>query len=210
MILFLLLIIPLAASPLTFFLRRRSAMEMVNLVAFAVLLCLAATLGIQVLRSGSVSLWNGFFCADALSALVVLLTSFVAFVCSIYAVGYFRHDETHGIFQERKEDLRAPLAVPRLREYYSLTPLFVFSMVLVALANNLGILWVAIDRVYLGADLGLRATYRDGEQLRPIRRLAANSGHGSPWKDSRRSGTWERWITGRAGRERFWNEYDCL
>src|SRR6202043_1121244 len=62
----------------------------------------------------------------------------------------------------------------------------------------------------MGADLGLRATYRDGEQLRPIRRLAANSGHGSRWKDSGSSGTWAGWITGRADRERFWNESDCL
>src|SRR5467141_3048757 len=63
----------------------------------------------------------------------------------------------------------------------------------------------------MGADLGLRATYRDGEQLRPIRRLAANSGHGSPWKDPGRS--WDLgglWITGRAGWEGFWNESDCL
>src|SRR6202521_909401 len=62
----------------------------------------------------------------------------------------------------------------------------------------------------MGADLGLRATYRDGEQLRTIRRLAANSGHGSPWKDPGRSGTWADWITGRAGRERFWNESDRM
>src|ERR1700726_4391258 len=66
------------------------------------------------------------------------------------------------------------------------------------------------DRTYLGADLGLRATYRDGEQLCPIRRLAANSGHGSPWKDPGRSGTWADWIAGRARRERFWNESDRL
>src|SRR6266436_1605213 len=39
------------------------------------------------------------------------------------------------------------------------------------------------DRIYLGADPGLRATYRDGEQLCTIWRLAANSGHGSPRKD---------------------------
>jgi hydrogenase-4 component F len=150
MILLWLLIVPLIASPVAFFLRRRSAMEVVNLVAFTVLLGLAAALGVRVLRSGPVSLWNGFFYADALSALVVLLTSFVALACSIYAVGYFRHDEKNGIFQE-KEELRAPLAVPKLREYYSLTPLFVFSMVLVALANNLGILWVAIEGTTLAS-----------------------------------------------------------
>jgi len=150
MILLWLLIVPLAASPLAFFLRRRSVMEVVNLAAFAILLCLAAALGFQVLRSGPVSLWDGFFYADDLSALVVLLTSFVALVCSIYAVGYFRQDERNGIFRE-KQELPTTLAIPKLRVYYSLTPLFVFSMVLVALANNLGILWVAIEGTTLAS-----------------------------------------------------------
>ena len=103
MILLWLLIVPLAAGPLAFFLRRRPAMEAVNLVAFAIVLCLAAALGVQVLRSGPVSLWDGFFYADALSALIVLLTGFVALVCSIYAVGYFRHDERNGVFLEKQD-----------------------------------------------------------------------------------------------------------
>ena len=72
-------------------------MEVVNLAAFAILLGLAAVLVAQVLRSGPVSLWDGFFYADALSALVVLLSAFVALVCSIYAVGYFRHEERNGV-----------------------------------------------------------------------------------------------------------------
>jgi hydrogenase-4 component F len=150
MILLWLLIVPLVASPLAFLLRRRSAMEVVNLAAFVALLGLAAALGVRVLRSGPVSLWNGFFYADALSSLVVLLTSFVALVCSIYAVGYFRHDERNGVFQEG-EELGGGRAVNKLREYYTLTPLFVFSMILVALANNLGILWVAIEGTTLAS-----------------------------------------------------------
>jgi len=61
MILLWLLIVPLAASPLAFFLRRRRLMEAVNLAAFAILLCLAAALCVRVLRSGPVSVWDGFF-----------------------------------------------------------------------------------------------------------------------------------------------------
>lgn len=150
MILLWLLIVPLAAGPLAFFLRRRQLMEMVNLGAFAVLLCLAAALGVRVLRSGPVAVWDGFFYADALSALIVLLSAFVALVCSIYAVGYFRHDERNGVFREG-EELGGGRAVNKLREYYALTPLFVFSMILVALANNLGILWVAIEGTTLAS-----------------------------------------------------------
>ncbi len=125
-------------------------MEFVNLAAFAVLLGLAGMLGFRVLRSGPVSLWNGFFYADALSALVVLLAAFVALACSIYAIGYFRQDERDGAFQQ-DEELVGRLAVHKLREYYTLTPLFVFSMILVALANNLGILWVAVEGTTLAS-----------------------------------------------------------
>ncbi len=150
MILLGLLIVPLAAGPLAFFLRGRRAMEMVNLAAFAILFGMAVVLVAQVLRTGSVSLWNGFFYADALSALVVLLSAFVSLVCSIYAVGYFRHEESHGVLQEA-EEVGGRLGVHKLREYYTLTPLFVFSMTLVALANNLGILWVAIEGTTLAS-----------------------------------------------------------
>lgn len=168
MILFFLLIVPLIASPLAFFLRKRPLMEAVNLVAFAILLCLAAALGIRVLRSGPVSLWDAFFYADALSALVVFLSAFVAFVCSIYAVGYFRHDERNGVFRE-EEQARGWFAVHKLREYYTLTPLLVFSMILVALANNLGMLWVAIEGttlasvflvMFYGRDTSLEAAWK--------------------------------------------------
>src|SRR5450631_4180409 len=150
MILLGLLIVPLAAGPLAFFLRRRHMMEVVNLAAFAILLGLAAVLVAQVLRSGPVSLWDGFFYADALSALVVLLSAFVSLVCSIYAVGYFRHEEGSGVLHAA-EELGGRFAVDKLREYYALMPFLVFAMTLVGLANNLGILWVAVEGTTLAS-----------------------------------------------------------
>ncbi len=125
-------------------------MEVVNLAAFGLEMCLAFMLAAKVLRSGPVSLWNGFLYADALSALTVLLSAFVALVCSIYAVGYLRQDERDGVFQD-DEELAGRFVVHKVREYYTLTPLFVFSMILVALANNLGILWVAVEGTTLAS-----------------------------------------------------------
>ena len=168
MILLALLIVPLIAGPLAFFLRERPRMEAVNLIAFGVEFCLAVALAARMLRSGPVSLWNGFFYADALSALTVLLCAFVALVCSIYAIGYFRHDEKCGILEEA-EEVGGRLAIHKLREYYTLTPLFVFSMILVALANNLGMLWVAVEGttlasvflvMFYGRDTSLEAAWK--------------------------------------------------
>ena len=168
MILLWLLIVPLAAGPLAFFLRGRPRMEAVNLTAFGIELCLAVALAARVLRDGTVSFLDGFLYSDALSALTILLSAFVALVCSVYAVGYFRHDERSGVLQEA-EKAGGRLALDKLREYYTLTPLFVFSMILVALANNLGMLWVAVEGttlasvflvVFYGRDTSLEAAWK--------------------------------------------------
>jgi len=140
------LIVPLAAGALSFVARRRRLMESVNLVAFAALFILAVALVGQVLRAGVISGWNGFLHADSLSALVVLLTAFVGLVCSIYAVGYFREDERNQVFEGGSA---GAIAGSTLRKYYALTPLFVFSMLLVALADNLGVMWVALEATTL-------------------------------------------------------------
>src|SRR5690242_6571348 len=148
MLVFAILAIPLAAGAVSFAARSRRAMEAINLAAFAVLFLLAMDLAGQVLRAGSVQLWNGFLAADSLSALVVLLTAFVALACSIYAVGYFRDDERNQVLET---NVRGAATISSLRKYYSLTPLFVFSMLLVALANNLGVMWVAIEATTLAS-----------------------------------------------------------
>jgi hydrogenase-4 component F len=138
MILLLILAVPMSAGAYSFVCRKRAQMEAANLGSFTVLLLLSLWLAARVLREGSVTLWDAFFAADALSALVVLLTALVAVACSAYAIGYFRDDERKGVFEEA-----AP--VERLRKYYTLTPLCVLAMLLVALANNLGVMWVAIE-----------------------------------------------------------------
>ena len=137
MILLLILAVPLAAGVMSLAARKRAAMEKINVSAFALVLALAGILVAQVLRDGSVSIWDGFLQADSLSALVVLLTAAVALACSVYAVGYFRDDEPDHI------------TASEVRKYYRLTPLFVFAMLLVAVSNNLGVMWVATEATTL-------------------------------------------------------------
>lgn len=150
MILLGLLIVPLVAGPLAFLLRRRQRMEVVNLIGFVILMGLAVVLVADVLCYGAISLWNGLLYADALSALVIFLSAFVALACSIYAVGYFRYEERSGALQAAEEE-GGQFAIDKLREYYTLMPLLVFAMILVALANNLGILWVAVEGTTLAS-----------------------------------------------------------
>jgi hydrogenase-4 component F len=146
MILLAILAVPLAAGALSFAARKRTVMEAINLGAFGVVFVLAIALVRTILRTGSISAWNGFLYADSLSALVVLLTALVALICSVYAVGYFRDDQRNNVFEE---DLPGNVTISKLRKYYALTPLFVFSMLLVALADNLGVMWVAVEATTL-------------------------------------------------------------
>jgi hydrogenase-4 component F len=148
MILAWVLAVPLAASVLSVVSPKRAAMEAINVASFALTFLLAMLLASKVLAAGSVSLWDGFLYADSLSALVVLLSSAVSLVCAVYAVGYFRNDEESGALDE-EDGVRNGLA--KLRRYYALTPLLVFSMLLVALANNLGVMWAAIELTTLAS-----------------------------------------------------------
>jgi len=142
MLLTLLIIIPLLAGLLCLVAGSRESWERLNLAAFIGCAGLAAWLGREVIQRGRVSALGGFLQADALSALVVGLTSFVALVCAVYAVGYFRRDLSEG-----------RITTKQLRLYYVLTPVFVSAMLLAPLADNLGVMWVAIESTTLASVL---------------------------------------------------------
>jgi len=163
MILAFLLAVPLAACAACAVSRRRPVLEAVNVSAFALTFLLALAVAAQVLRSGAISLWNGFLYADSLSALVILLNASAALACSVYAVGYLREDERSGALDD---DAGGNTGVSntgvsntgvsntggfKLRKYYALTPLLVFSMLLVCLANNLGVMWAGVELTTLAS-----------------------------------------------------------
>jgi hydrogenase-4 component F len=148
MVLILLLVVPLAAAVAALAARRRGVMEGINLAASLLTLVLALSLTGSILETATVFALGELLYADALSSLVVLLIAFVYVVCTVYAVGYFRDDEKSQVFEE---DPPGTLLISKLRKYYALTPLFVASMLLVALSNNLGIMWVAIEATTLAS-----------------------------------------------------------
>jgi hydrogenase-4 component F len=153
MLLLCLLLLPLITGAICAATQSPRALERLNLVASAGLFALSIILGRRVLEEQTVAAFGGFLYADALSGLVVALTGFVSLVTSIYAVGYFRRDLQSG-----------RIAAKQFRRYYTLTPLFTFAMVLVALANNLGVMWVAIEGTTLASVL-LIAFYNEKTSL---------------------------------------------
>ena len=138
------LCVPLVVGLLCLFARPRGLVESLNIAGFVSVLVLGVRLFRSVLTNGgnAVSAWDEFLRADALSAWMVLLISIVSLATSLYAVRYFRRDLADATVTER-----------RFREFYVLTPLFATGMFLVVLANNLGVMWIAVEATALSSVL---------------------------------------------------------
>jgi hydrogenase-4 component F len=77
---------------------------------------------------------------DGLSALVLVLTAFVGVLAGLYAVGYLERNERAGFVSAR-----------RRTELLALIPAYLAAMLLVAVSNNLGILWIAVEATTLAS-----------------------------------------------------------
>jgi hydrogenase-4 component F len=144
MLLTSILCVPLAIALACLVARPRPVVESLNIAGFVSVLLLGTKLFKTVLANNreAVTEWEGFLRADALSAWMVLLISVVSLATSLYAVRYFRRDLAD-----------AALTGRRFREFYVLTPVFATAMLLVVLANNLGVMWVAVEATALSSVL---------------------------------------------------------
>src|SRR5713226_3768865 len=142
MLLTLILLVPLLAGLFCLVVPSRRLMEGLNVLAFAAALALSVRLLHQVVARNLVSEWGEFLYADALSAWMVLLISAVSLGTSLYAGRYFRRDLAAGT-----------ATAGRVRQFFVLTPWFATGMFLVVLANNLGVMWFALETTALASVL---------------------------------------------------------
>jgi len=141
----LLILIPFLAAAVCWRIRNRVWLERVNVASAIGTLVVAMFDALAVRARGVIESPGGLLRADALSAVVVVITAFVTFVCAVYAVGYLREEQRLGLATDRL-----------LHRYYTLTPVFVGTMMAVPLMNNLGLLWVAIESTTLASVLLVR------------------------------------------------------
>ncbi|MBI4819925.1 MAG: hydrogenase 4 subunit F [Deltaproteobacteria bacterium] len=106
-----------------------AALDVLGSLAVAILSCLIAK---EVLRTGVLS--AGVLRADALTAIFLLLISLLALSTSIYTVGWMKEELAEGAMHEA-----------HLRYYYALVHGFIGTMLCTVLADNLGVLWIAME-----------------------------------------------------------------
>lgn len=93
-----------------------------------------------VFVEGSVVALNDWLHVDALAAVFLMIVSVVGFLVGIYSLGYIRNDVRTGEMDERAVSM-----------YYALFNLFLFTMLLVVTANNIIMMWVAVEATTLGS-----------------------------------------------------------
>lgn len=134
----LLLGLPITGGVLSALLRRRRKQELVALATTGLTFGSALWLGIRVFEHGPLSSPNGLLYSDALSAYLIMIVSGSAFLTAVYSIGYL-----HSHIRKRN------VQPGQLRLYYSLLNIFLFTMLLVLLSNNLGFLWIGSEATTL-------------------------------------------------------------
>ena len=151
--LLILLGVPLAAGLLLAVVGHREFAAEINAVMSFLTFVAAAFLTAEIIRDGPIMVWDEAFFIDSFNVFLVALTAFVGFTTSLFSRPYMRNEQHAG-----------KLTPMRLRLYHSMFQLFMFTMLLALLTNNMGILWVAMEAATLTTVL-LVSLYRTPASL---------------------------------------------
>ena len=113
--------------------RDRRVLAAIDIAGSSVILALALVLAGEVGTAGPVSAL-GALRADEVTVIFLLLIAFLALTVSICTVGWMRQALA-----------RSEIKAHRLHYYHALVQAFIATMLVTVLADNLGILWIAME-----------------------------------------------------------------
>ena len=126
-------LIPVVVGLGMLLLRDRRLLAALDMGSSLAILALAAVMAGKVVAFGPLSA-AGSLRADAVTVVFLLLIGFLAVAVSISTVGWMRQALA-----------RAEMRADRLPYYYALVQGFIATMLVTVLADNLGILWIAME-----------------------------------------------------------------
>ena len=131
---------PLATAAIGAIPGPRRPKEAVFLGGLAATFVLALATAGRYLAGETPAAFGGALRVDGLSALVLVLTAFVGLLSGLYSVGYLERNERSGFVSARQRT-----------ELLALVPAYLAAMLLVAVSNNLGVLWIAVEATTLAS-----------------------------------------------------------
>jgi hydrogenase-4 component F len=150
-------LVPLAVGLAMLLVKGRRALATLDVLGSLAVLGLTIAVARAVARHGAVTAL-GVFRADDLAVIFLLLVGLLAVAVAVATVGWMRHEVARG-----------EMHAERLRFYFALVHGFVATMLVTVLADNLGILWIAMEGTTItsallvgfhGDKLGLEAAWK--------------------------------------------------
>jgi hydrogenase-4 component F len=141
------LLIPALAAVLLAALPRYRITARINVLATTLTLVCALSLFLRRPASGP------YLLVDDLNGTFIVLTAFVGFTTSVFSASYIGHELEIG-----------RLTLPFVRFYHAMYQVLMFAMNLALVANNIGLMWVAIEIATLTTVL-MVGIYRTHEAL---------------------------------------------
>jgi hydrogenase-4 component F len=134
--------LPLILAALYWIIPSEKLLHATNLAGGLLMLAMAGWITQKVSAIGPLNhSWLGYyFYLDALSILVLDTILAVGFMVCVYSVGYLQI-----------ELAESKIGMNQVRLYYSLTYVFIFTMILVVTTQNLGLMWIAIEATTLAS-----------------------------------------------------------
>lgn len=141
----LLLLAPLGAAILAFVSRwfgngARGLATLFHVIGIVLVLVSSAAAAWIVLGHGAIGSTGNWLHVDALGAVFIALIGVVGFMTGVYSIGYMGHEVDEG-----------EVSIGGLCTYYGFFNLFMFTMLLAATANNVIMMWVAVEATTLGS-----------------------------------------------------------
>jgi len=133
-----LLIIPIITAIVCYLIKHKRLTEIVSTAGAVAMTGICVYLAYVVFTSGPIS--DSLWYVDALSAYMLVIISTIGLAAAVYSIGYLSHE-----YDEKKIDLN------RIRYYYLFFHVFIFTMLLVCITPNLGIMWIAIEATTLAS-----------------------------------------------------------
>ncbi len=147
------MVLPILTSIFCLFASNRRIIEWIHIVGSVLTTAMGLWIVYDIMVYGRITSKNQLFSVDALSAIVISIIAIVGLTCALHSIGYVRNEQLHGMFVQTQ-----------VRNYYFWFHLFIATMMMVTIFNNMGLLWVSIEATTIVSSF-LIAVYRKGEAL---------------------------------------------
>lgn len=138
----LLLLIPLITATIFWTTNNKRYLHFINAIGAALILVVSVFVIMQVMDKNAVTvdIFNNIIYIDSLSGIILLVISTIGFLVAIYSISYMN--------EELKKKV---VSLQKLKIYYSLLFVFMFSMLLTICTQNIGLMWISIEATTLSS-----------------------------------------------------------